>query len=381
MKKIILLLLALSMILNTGCWDMIEIEDRLLPYAVAIDGARQENNESQEDPKKFFICFFYPNINALGKNPTQEEISHMVSANANSIFEAIDEISSRVYNSVFLKHLNHIIISEEVASDEKNLREILDGLKRDFIVSKMVNLIITRGSAHELIVSKMESTWQVTVEGYLTDLLRNQQRSTQFTPINIKEFVQDMDHKKVAIVPLASSEPEIQLSGGGLFKDFRFLGYIDGDDNRNISILNNEGHEENIDIDYNGANLSLSLLEIKSRKSLVEVSDVLKIKYNVSMDGEIHQYIMHPDKKIDTEEKLNKMEEAISKLIEEELMSTIERLQGELNADALGILEYIYKFHPKIYKEVEKDWDNIFPYMEIDVDVDVKVRRRGLTDF
>lgn len=379
MKKKILLLLIISMILNTGCWDMIEIEDRLLPFAIAIDTHRKNDNE--EDPKKFFICFFYPNINALGKSPTQEGLSHMVSANANSIFEAIDEISSRVYNSVFLKHLNHIIITEEVASDENNMREIIDGLKRDFIINKMINLIITRESAHELIEKKIDSTSQVTVEGYLTDLLRNQQKSTAFTPINLKQFVQNTDHQKVSIIPLASSEPDIQLSGGALFKDFKLLGFIDGDDNRNISILNNEAHEENLDFDYNGANLALSLIRVKSKQSLVKDSDLFKIKYDVSMDAEIHQYIMDPDKKIDSEEKLNNLEETTSKLIEKELMSSVERLQNEFNGDALGILEYLYKFHPKIYQEVEKDWNTIFPYMDIEIDVEVKVRRRGLTDF
>lgn len=379
MKKIILFLLILSMLLNSGCWDMIEIEDRLLPYAIAIDTHKQADDG--EEPKKYFICLFYPNINALGKNATQDNVSHMVSANANSIFEAIDEISSRVYHSVLLKHLNHLIISEEVASDENNLRELLDGLKRDYVVNKMINLIITKGSAHELILKKMESSWQVTVEGYLTDLLRNQQNSTQFTPINLKEFVQDMDHKKVAIMPIASSEPEIQLSGGALFKDFKFLGYIEADDNRNISILNGDGREENLDFDYHGANISLSLMQIKVKKSLVKDSDLLKIKYHVGMNAEIHQYIMDPDRKIDTEEKLNKMEETASKLVEEEFKSSVDKLQNQFNADALGILQYIHKFHPKIYKEVEKDWDNIFPYMDIEIDVDIKVRRRGLTDF
>jgi len=30
---------------------------------------------------------------------------------------------------------------------------------------------------------------------------------------------------------------------------------------------------------------------------------------------------------------------------------------------------------------VEKDWDSIFPYIDIEVDVDVKIRRRGLSDY
>lgn len=380
MKKLILILLILSMIFTTACWDMIELEDRILPYSVAIDLSR-EHNEKEEDKKQLFICFSYPNINALGKSPTQEELVYIVNSNANSIFEATDEISSRIHNPVFLKHLNVLIMSEEVFSNEKLVREILDGLKRDFIVNKMINLLVTEGSAHELILKKLGSKRQETVEGLFVTLLRNEQKSTAFTPITLKEFIQDMDHQKVGTIPLAFAEPEITLSGGGLFKDYKFLGYIDKNDNRNITILNNQAKNENMDLDYNGANLSLSLSEMKSKKELIKNEDVLTIRYNLELDAQIHQYIIDKNKKIDTEEVVEDIERTVSEAVQAKLVSTIDKLQNEFNADALGILEYLYKFHPKVHKEVENDWDSIFPYIDIDVKVKTNIRRRGLSDY
>ena len=67
-----------------------------------------------------------------------------------------------------------------------------------------------------------------------------------------------MDHKKAAIIPLASGDPEIEIAGGGLFKDYRLIGFIDADENRNISLLNGDANTEDIDFEYNGANISLS---------------------------------------------------------------------------------------------------------------------------
>lgn len=380
MKKFLLIVMIISLILSSGCWDMIELEDRILPYSVAIDLKLEKDKEQAED-KDFFICFSYPNINALGKNATQEDMAYVINANANSIFEARDEVSSRVHKSIYLKHLNVVVMSEEVFSNERFLRQILDGLKRDFIINKMVNLLITKESAHDIMMKKLGSKRQESVEGLLISLLHNEQMSTSFTPIVLKDFIQYMDHKRAAIIPLAIPEPEISLAGGGIFKDYQFLGYIDKDDNRNITLLNNQAKNEDIDFDFKGATISLSLDEIKSKKKLVRDGEFLKIRYQVEMDGEIHQYIIDEDRRINTQEDMDEIEKALAKIVKDEFTSTIEKLQKDFNADALGILEYLYKFYPKIYKKVEADWDSIFPYLDIEVVVQVNIRRRGLSDF
>lgn len=380
MKKFLLIVMIISLILSSGCWDMIELEDRILPYSVAIDLKLEKDKEQAED-KDFFISFSYPNINALGKNATQEDMAYVINANANSIFEARDEVSSRVHKSIYLKHLNVVVMSEEVFSNERFLRQILDGLKRDFIINKMVNLLITKESAHDIMMKKLGSKRQESVEGLLISLLHNEQMSTSFTPIVLKDFIQYMDHKRAAIIPLAIPEPEISLAGGGIFKDYQFLGYIDKDDNRNITLLNNQAKNEDIDFDFKGATISLFLDEIKSKKKLVRDGEFLKIRYQVEMDGEIHQYIIDEDRRINTQEDMEEIEKALAKIVKDEFTSTIEKLQKDFNADALGILEYLYKFYPKIYKKVEADWDSIFPYLDIEVVVQVNIRRRGLSDF
>ena len=77
---------------------------------------------------------------------------------------------------------------------------------------------------------------------------------------------------------------------------------------------------------------------------------------------------------------LKRMENAIEKVFKEEIDRTLDMLQKKYKADALQIGEYIYKFHPNIWKEVYKDWDEVFSEMEIDVDVKVHIRGKGLVE-
>ena len=371
MKKILLIFLCFSMIFMTACWDMIDLEDRILPYSLAID---LSTNDSKNP---LLFCFSYPNINALGKNPTQEELVYIINVNAKSLFDATNELTSREHHPIFLKHLNVLLMSEAVFTNEMHLRQILDGIQRDYLINKMLYLLITKASAQDLLEKKLESKRQETIEGLFVSLLHNEQESNKFTPIRIMEFIHDIDKRKVAVIPLAASVDDIEMAGGGLFKDYKFVGYIDEDMNRDVCILNDKAHTTELCLDYNKINLSLQLTHINSKKRLVK-EDELKFEYNIKIDGQIQEYILDENKKIDSSEVTEDMEKAINKFIESQLSSTVEKLQKEYNADVLGILEYLNKFHPKIYKEVEANWDSIFPHIDIDVKVNVKIRRRGL---
>ena len=378
MKRLILILLVLSMILTTACWDMIELEDRTLPYSVAIDKKTSTIDDTSKG--ELLFCFSYPNINALGKNATQEELVFILNTTADSMYEAAHKLTTRIHNPIYLKHLNVVIMSEEVYSNERYLRQILDGIQRDFIINKMIYLLITRVTAHELLTKKLESKRQETVEGMFINLLRNVQESDQFTPIRVMEFIQDMDHKKASVVPLATPEEDIEISGGGLFKDYKFVGYIDGEDNANIALLNNEINNSMVDIEYNDAHLSILLTGFSTKKKLIKDQDILKIQYDIKVNGQIEQYILHEFDDINSLETMEDMEDNLNREIKANILVTVDKLQNEHNADALGILEHIYKFHPKVYRQVEEDWDGIFPHIDIEVNVDTKIRRRGLSE-
>ena len=204
------------MIFMTACWDMIDLEDRILPYSLAID---LSTNDSKNP---LLFCFSYPNINALGKNPTQEELVYIINVNAKSLFDATNELTSREHHPIFLKHLNVVVMSEEVFTNEKHIRQILDGIQRDYLINKMLYLLITKASAQDLLEKKLESKRQETIEGLFVSLLHNEQESNKFTPIRIMEFIHDIDKRKVAVIPLAISADDIEITGGGLFKDYKF---------------------------------------------------------------------------------------------------------------------------------------------------------------
>lgn len=374
MKKLLLVILALCLIFTTGCWDMIEIDQRIFPYSAGID-----LNDEKDGEDEFIVSFSYPNIYALGKNARSNELTFMVSTGADSIFEATHNLSDRMQQPIYLKHLKVLIISEEVANNPQLMKNIIDGINRDYIINKMTNLLIVKDKAKGLIETKVAATRQEDVEGLLYTILRNNQSSTKFTPKAITTFIEDMDVASASIVPLGIPlKKEIKIAGGGVFKNYRFIGYIDERENKDIAMLCGNIHDDGIDIEYEGTNLSLLMTKLKCKKTLEDSEDNLKILYTMKIEGQIQGYTLTNDELDGSDGVIESMEKVMGKKIKEDLKTTIKKLQKELNADVIGVSEYLYKFHPKIWKEIKEDWDYIFPNIDIDVDINMNIRRRGL---
>ncbi len=53
----------------TGCWDIAEINQRLFVSSIGMD----LNNT--KDMNKYLVTYVYPNINAVGKNPSEDKKS------------------------------------------------------------------------------------------------------------------------------------------------------------------------------------------------------------------------------------------------------------------------------------------------------------------
>lgn len=375
MKRLILTLTIFSTLFITGCWDMVEIEDRLYPYSVGVEINTDESKEG-----KYLFTISYPNISAIGKNATSEDLVYLIDETGNTIFEVLHKLSTRLQRPMHLKLLKVIVLTEGVAKDEKSVQQIIDGLNRDFIINKALSMLVAKGSAKDLITAGLKSKRQAAIEGTLNSMLINKQQATMFTPISISDFIEDIDTTNAAIVPLViSGEEDIIISGSALFKNYKLIGYIKPMENRAIALVNNRVNEDSVEVEYKGNSLALMITGSKTKKTLVSKEDNLKMKFDIELEGHIQSFSLDQDMSIETEEMLEALQDAAAQSVKKDVEDVIEKLQKEFNADAIQIAEYLRRFHPKLWKEIEKDWDKIFPDIDIEVNVKVDIRRRGLT--
>ncbi|NLL82301.1 MAG: Ger(x)C family spore germination protein [Tissierellia bacterium] len=373
MKKATLILLIISMVLTTGCWDMLEVDQRIYPYTAGYDLLDKEK-------EIYNITFSYPNLTALGKNAVSEDLANIKTIEAENIFEAMHNISTELQYSFYFKHLKAIILSEEVALQEKLMRETVDGIFRDFTANKNLEMLLVKGSARQVLEAVKNTARIQAVEGVLNSMLENLQKSALFTPKKLGEFIFDMDICGTSVIPIVQAKEDgVEISGGAVFKDYKLVGYITGTQNRDIAYLRNEIDNFSYTTKYKGNEITLMLTDISSKPKLIEATDKIKIKMEVKLEAHIHSYIIGKEYQINTKEILKDIENQIAKEHQAQFKNTIGLFQKEYKADILEIGDYLYKFHPKLWKKVKEDWDKIYPEIEIDFDVEVAIRRRGLT--
>ena len=376
MKKIILITLIIGLIFTTGCWDKKEINERIFPYSVGLDLIDKEDFKEG----RYEVTFTYPNINALGNQAIQEDIVYLASIRGNNMFEAAANISDRLQKPMYLRDLKVVVIPEKLGRDKKLMKEIIDGLNRDYVVNKVINLVVVKDTAKELLEAKTKSKKQASIEGLLYELLRNDQNSTRFVNSTLDSLVKDMNTCDASVIPVARLEgEEIIVDSIAVFKNYQLQGYLNSEDGSNIALLTNKVKDFRINVDYEGRDLSLRASKPKAKKKLIEDESGLKIRYKVEVEGQIEQFTLGKDDELDSQEKLMDMEKALEDKLKKSIEKTIHKLQKDFGADTIGVADYLYKFKPKMWKMIEADYQEIYPDIEIDLDVNVEIRRRGLT--
>lgn len=371
-KKILILTIIIMLLLTTGCWDMVEINQRIFPYSIAID-----KNEGESD--KYLVTISYLNINAIGKNATQEERVFTVSTEATSVFQAAKKLSTSIPYPFYYKHLRVILIGSELAKDGHEVRQIMDGMSRDFIINKKVQIVMGEDKAKDILNIVPKSHKQEKIEGTLFSMLKDSKTANRFSPKTLTDFIQSTDEGGVAMVPIMAVEKEeIKVFGGAIFKDYCFIGKIDEIENRSISFMRNKIKEELIDVPYDGSMISYAITGQDLKRKLIKEDKNLIMKLDIKVEGSLQEYIIKDNVKNDDVKVIREMENAINEKLKKEIDEVLYIIQKQYKADAIHVGEYISNFHPKIWKEVEKDWDEIFSEMEIRVTVDSKIRRRGL---
>lgn len=372
MKKIILSIIIILTLLTTGCWDMVEINQRLFPYSIGID-----LNPGEGD--KYIITITYPNIYGIGSNATQENRINTVSTVSKSIFLGSRQLSTRLQYPFYFKHLKVIVLGHELSKNEKEVREIVDGLNRDFVINKKVRLVTAEGMARDVLLSVPKAEREEVIEGTLYSLLRDDKRTSRYTPQTLTDFIRDMDMTGISTMPRASFHGEdIKIFGACIFDNYRFIGHINEIQNTSVSLMKGSVKEEIVEAPFDDTSFTYSISNASVKRELVRDGENLKIRLNIETEGVLREFIQREDKIIETVDFIHDLEKAVEKRLQGKIKDTLNIIQKEYKADVIGIGEYLHKFHPNIWKEVSDDWNEIFSEIDIETNIKVYIRRIGL---
>ncbi|OIQ54761.1 hypothetical protein MORE_11390 [Moorella thermoacetica] len=82
----------------------------------------------------------------------------------------------------------------------------------------------------------------------------------------------------------------------------------------------------------------------------------------------------------DNQEQLLSLQEAVNKAIEERVLLALRKAQQEFQTDIFGFGEIMHRSNPRYWHQVQDHWNEEFPRARVQVQVELQLRRTGMTN-
>ncbi len=365
--------------LLTSCWDKQEIDDQQFVISIGIDKNMEDTISSNVLPNRYLITYTTPNLATIqskgggGTEPSRFSQSTVGDTMTGTTKKAI----THYLEPLNFDHVKTIILGKALAEDKRLVQEVLDYLDRNPQFSRTIPIFIADGTAKEILEQKEEGR-----------TFRNryaiQDRDITAIPdeliIDIGKVLSQLENSggTTFIPKIFMSEKNIGISGGAVFRDYQFQGWLAEREVRALSWLLGKNRRGYFPISYQETYIPYEVSNVTSNLISASYDEFLKVKLEIKTEGDMSEYTLDSSQFPINTEWIKEIEDEMEKQIEKEIKELIYKLQREYKVDILRLNNKIRIKYPEIWKEIEKDYEKIFENAQIEVEIKLSIRRIGM---
>ncbi|MDF2519525.1 MAG: germination protein Ger(x)C family [Clostridia bacterium] len=376
MRSFKLAAVLLCVLLLAGCWDKVEIEDRIFVLGIGVDKVKEEEKVHPDD--KYAINFASPIVSSLKDGGgetfnTYKTMSEIFTFGLNQMYERMDKKLS-------FQHTRILLFGDDILKDDILFREVLDAIGRSHEFHRNMYVFAVPGRTEE--VFKVKPVFTKFLATYIAGVADNNLYQSSILKVPAYDMYNELtDTEGNVIIPVIKpAKEEIKVSGARVIKNYKLIGNLDDRECETLNWLRDEANGGLIEGEHEGVKLPFIYYEFKTKMELTKVEgDKIYITFSMDAEGSSEEYIW--GRNLLDQEVLNKAETAIEKNIEKRGEDLVRKFQKEYKVDLIGISSFIRKYHPNIYKTIEKDYDNFFENnIVVDIKADAVIRRVGVIE-
>jgi spore germination protein KC len=380
-KKISFLIICL--LLLTGCWDRIELNELGIILAVAID--------KNETTGEIELTSQFVRPSALGENQITKIPTELVTETGETVFDAIRNTYDEFDRTSYFAHTKVIIVSDTLAKE--GLMDYIDFAFRSQQIRRTVYLIVAKECKAKDILSTEHGieTIQAT---YITNILKKTQYIPFTTVGNLLDFYQNLTTQginpictvgRIVSEPIyqiedknATEDKGVQFRGTAVFKKDKLIGYLDNYETRGLNFLLNKIESGIINISSLNNENKLISIEIKKSHCVI-IPEIINDKIHFTLKIKEQGNIVEQQQEIDVVDKktLYKLNTKQNLAIKKEITNVLNKIQKELNSDIVGFGAALASKYPQKWSEVKNDWPQIFPFIDWTLEIKTEIRNAG----
>jgi len=390
-KKLSLLLLIMILSLSaTGCWGKKELGEISI---VSITGIDVDSNGD--------IRLTVLTREPIGSSEAQALRSSTLirSTTGRSIMDARKSFFKTQGRRPIWSHNRVIIIGKDVTKE--GLDRFIDFFARNREFRLDTSIIIAEGRAEDILqqpagvqasladdlVSMIENSrvWSeeyvVTLKDFLIELIDKRQ-NTVTSLIGVYESPKQKistNRESFRTMELNPSEGRhITFKGSTILRKGKYVGDFDFEESKGFLWISGQIKEGILVFNTSNTKGHTSIEPVKSTSKLVFNENEEKISFTIETKASGYLSEETSNINIGDEEVQKIIEKNAAEAMISEMKAAVNKSQKEYKVDIFGIGNTLYKEYPEIWREVEDDWDEIYPDIEIKYDVEFKLTRIGL---
>lgn len=374
-KKISLLFLILSIlaVVQSGCWDRVEIEDLGIVLGTGLD-------KGEDNQIRLIVQLAVPT--EMGGGPQQvgrgKKPTFTVIGTGETVYDALVDVQRQFSDRIFFGHNRVLIIDEELAKE--GIAEYID-----FFVQhpqpRLRALVIVSKNAEEAL--KTETSKDLSSSQALEEVLHLLKTGIRITLKDVFQMLrQEGGSVVLPWVQVSDNEGEqenVQVKGAAIFDGDQLIGTIDFELKKGLLWLRDEMDLQSISVNPEEADGYITFHLIRSKTKLLPSIEGGNWKITVEIEQENEIVENQTTLDTSTEKVKRELEKDLNKTVEQQIRKTLEKVQKEMKTDAFGFAEAFERKYPKRFAQEKDHWDEIYPEVEVEINVTSRIRRIGMT--
>ena len=349
MKKYIIMIIILTIFFG-GISDIKEITDIGIVYSQGID---------MEDGKyKLTTLVLDPS------NENEKSKGTIYTTVGESIQEICRDVSDQSPKSLYLAHMESLIISEEIAKE--SFLDVADFFIRDNEGSNQFHVIVVKDNTAEEIIECINEE-----EIHFSDIIDNSHKykgksSVETLNDNFKDIFRP--GKELALTCVSINDDKLEIQPMAYFDDDKLKGYLDEENSIMYNLLRN-----------NIKNTIVVIGEKEERVVFEIISSKIKIGYNkktmdFDINGKISVNIVETGLKATLKDKkdIERAQSELKNSLEEKINTYVDNCKNEYKLDLIGFGNILYRKKIDLYTK-----EDYLKDVKVSTNINVKIANQG----
>ncbi|WP_186446036.1 Ger(x)C family spore germination protein [Paenibacillus cremeus] len=371
------------MMVTTGCWDMIEPNQRSVWVGTGLDLSPEGNlllSAQIAVPKAAGEA-------GGGGGGGTDDTYFVKTAIGKNLEDSFQRIQAKLSRKVFLGHRDVIFIGEQLG--KQGFKKFLDEFGRNPISNIRANLFFIKyRSAQNFLMEKAELEQFSSVEA-IRQVHFNGIRDRMTTMVYFKEVMQRDGMRPIlqVIGPKDGAGQNKKMETKGSLSATREIALF----NKSLQVVGFLQEEEAVSVLWASGYLDTQMItEYLSKANGLATVDLHHIKRQIdsTINGKkIHIKLVLMGKGMLDENDTNldlfnnrdirALEKEFNEKVSQRVVNVIKMVQKDFGTDVFGFGEALHRKYPDQWKHMKEDWDKLFPEVEVTVTSQLAIRHIG----